>query len=129
MKVNFKTGLDRSKFGGILLYHLQRKEDTSKSCRLLVIWGRNSYKLYSHVQLIEHESTLIWDKDKLKMLYDGYDSQYNIDFIMEEWLLDDNTELETKCETSCGGLEMNISIREKNYLNNLVKPLWIDSKR
>jgi hypothetical protein len=142
MKVNFKTGLDRSQFGGILLYRLQgkdrtllkllypqRKEDTSKSCRLLVIWGWNSYKLYLHVRLIEHESALVWDKDKLKTFYDEYDSQYNIDFISEEWLLDDNIKLETKCGTSRRGLEMNINIRKKDYLNNPKKPLWIDSKR
>jgi hypothetical protein len=116
VKANFKTGMDQVTFGGVLLYHLSRKEDTSISTQLLVIWGYKSNKLYSHVRLIEHESTLDWDKEKLRMLYDEYDSQYNIDFIMEGRLLSDNTKLKTKCETSRGGLEMSVVIYEEKDL-------------
>jgi hypothetical protein len=127
MKVNLKTGIDQETFGGVLLYHLQRKEITNT--KLLVIWGRKSDYFYSHVWLIEHESTLEWDKDKLKRLYDVYDSQYDNDFNIEEWVLDDNTKLKTKCETSHGGLEMNIFISEEKDPSSCRKPLWIDSER
>jgi hypothetical protein len=130
MKVKFKTGIDRDTFGGVLLYRLQRKNDVSISTQLLVIWGWNSYKkLYSRVRLIEHENTLVWNEDKLKMLYDVYNSQYNMDFDKREWLLNDNTKLETRCETSRGGLEMNIIISEEKDLSLPRNPLWVDSKR
>jgi hypothetical protein len=129
VKVNFKTGINQDTFGGALSYRLQWKDDASTSTQLLVIWGWNSYKFYSHARLIEHESTLVWDKDKLKTLYDGYDSRYNIDLDTEEWLLDDDTKLKTKCETLRGGLEMNIIISEEKHISFRRKPLWVDSKR
>jgi hypothetical protein len=129
VKVSFKTGINQDTFGGVLSYRLQWKDDASTSTQLLVIWGWNSYKFYSHARLIEHESTLVWDKDKLKTLYDGYDSRYNIDLDTEEWLLDDDTKLKTKCETLRGGLEMNIIISEEKHISFRRKPLWVDSKR
>jgi hypothetical protein len=129
MKVSFRTGMDQDTFGGALLYHLKGKDDVSVSAQLLVIWGWNSYRLYSHVRLIEHENTLVWDKSKLKALYAGYDSQYDIDVIIEEWFLDDNKRLKTVCETSRGGLEMNIIISEEKDLLSCRKPLWVDSER
>jgi hypothetical protein len=129
MKVKFKTGIDRDTFGGILLYHLQRKEDASISTQLLVIWGYNSDGVYSHVRLIKHESTLIWNEDKLKMLYDGYSTLYDNYYKMRGWLLDDNTKLKTKCEISHGGFEMNIIISEEKGLTLFIKPLWVDSNR
>jgi hypothetical protein len=71
MKINFITGIDRGTCGGVLLYRLQRKEHASTSTQLLVIWrcrSDNTYPhvLYSHAWLIEHENTLVLDKDKLK---------------------------------------------------------------
>jgi hypothetical protein len=129
MKVKFKAGINQDAFGGVLLYCLQRKEDTSTSIQLLVIWGCKSDNLYSHVRLIEHESTFEWDKDKLKKLHDVYDSQYNISFNADKWLLDDNTKLRTRCETSHGGLKMNIIIFEEKDLSSPRKPLWVDPKR
>jgi hypothetical protein len=60
MKVNFKTGIYRNTFGGVLLYHLQRKKsdvfddrpnidkDTSISTQLLVIWEFRIDRFYSH---------------------------------------------------------------------------------
>jgi hypothetical protein len=70
-------------------------------------------RFFSHVRLIEHESTLVWNEDKLKKLHDVYDSQYNIEVTTEEWLLNDNKKLKTKCKISHGGLEMNINISEE----------------
>jgi hypothetical protein len=129
MEANFKTGMDGDTFGGTLLYHLQWKEDASISTKLLVIWGWNSYGLYSHAWLIEHESALTWNEDKLKRLYDVYNSQCNIDFDEREWFLDGNKKLRTKCETSRGGLEMNIAISEETNLLSYRKPVWVDSNR
>jgi hypothetical protein len=130
MKVRFRTGMDQDTFGGVLLYRLQWKDDESTSTQLLVIWGYDSYEFYSHVRLIEHESTLVWDKDKLKMLYDGYDGRYNIDLDTKGWSLDDNLKLKTKCENSHGGLEMNIIIsEEKDISSSHGKSSWLDSKR
>jgi hypothetical protein len=128
VKVNFKSGMDQDTFSGVLLYRLQRKVNTSIRTQLLVIWGWNSYDLYSYAHLIEHESILVWNNDKLKMLYDAYNSQYDRD-IIEEWLLDDNTKLKAKCEISHGGLEINIIISEEKHISSHGKPLWIDSKR
>jgi hypothetical protein len=129
IKVNFITGMDRDTFGGILLCHLQRKVDALTSIQLLVIWGWNSYGLYSHAWLIEHESTLDWDENKLKSLYDVYNSQHNINFNRREWFLDDNTKLKTVCVLLHGGLKMNIIISEKKDILYPGKPLWIDPNR
>jgi hypothetical protein len=129
MKASFITGIDRSTFGGILLYRLQRREDASTCIRLLVIWGCNSYRIYLHVLLIEHESAIVWDKDKLKMLYNEYDSQDDIDLNTREWLLNDNTKLKTDCEASYVGLEVETTISEEKNLQNFIVPLWIDFNR
>jgi hypothetical protein len=129
IKVKFKAGINQDTFGGVLLYRLQWKEDVSTGTQLLVIWGCKSDNLYSHVRLIEHESTLTWNEDKLKILYDVYNSQYNMDVIIEKWLLDDNTKLKTKYEISRGGLEINIIISEEKDMSSHAKPLWIDSEK
>jgi hypothetical protein len=130
MKVNFKTGVNQDTFGGALLYHLQRKEDTSAIIQLLVIWGYKFNDIYLHALLIEHGYTLVWDKDKLKMLYDVYNSRYNINFDAGEWVLNDNTELKTKCESSHGCFEMEVIIsEEKGSKPRFNIPLWIDPDR
>jgi hypothetical protein len=129
MKVKFKTGMDQDTFGGVLLYHLQRKVDTSISTQLLMIWGFKSDHLYSCAWLIEHERTFTWNEDKLRRLYDVYNSQYDRDFNAEEWLLDDNAMLKTVCALSHGGFEMNIFISEEKDLSYHRKPLWVDPSR
>jgi hypothetical protein len=139
VKVNFITSIDQDTFGGALLYHLQRKsnnesddrsdKDTSISAQLLVIWGHKFDEFYSHVWLIEHKSTLDWDKDKLKSLHNVYNSQYILYDTEKEWFLNDNTALKTKCETSRGGLEVNITISEETDPICRGNSLWIDSKR
>jgi hypothetical protein len=126
VKVKFRTDMDQDTFGGVLLYHLQRKENIN--AQLFVVWGHKYNKIYSYAWLIEHESALAWNEDRLKRLYDVYDDQLNREiFIMKEWLLDDNTKLKTKCELSSIGLEIIIS-EEKNLLSP-TKPLWIDPNR
>jgi hypothetical protein len=123
MNANFVTGTDQETFGGALLYRLQRKEDTSISTRLLVIWKYDSGRICSNALLVELESTLDWDRDKLKSLYNIYNNQYDIYSRIREWLLDDNTELKTTCETSHGGFKMNVIISEDDVLLPLQKPL------
>jgi hypothetical protein len=110
MNANFVTGIDQDTFGGALLYRLQRREDTSISARLLVIWKYDSNRICSNAFLVELESALDWDKDKLKSLYDIYNNQYNTRPRLGEWLLDDGTKLRTTCETSHGGFKMNVTI-------------------
>jgi hypothetical protein len=129
MKVEFKTGINQDTFGGVLLYRMQWKEDASTTTQLLVIWGYDSGNLHSRVWLIEHESTLDWDKDKSERLYNVYNSRYNIDFESRKWFLDDNTKLKAKCETSHGGLEVKIIISEENDQLQTMKPFWVDSNR
>jgi hypothetical protein len=129
MKGSFVTGIDRDTFGGVLLYRLQWKQDALISVQLLVIWGYKSNGLYSHARIIKHEKNFIWNEYKLKRLYDVYDSRCNIDLDAEEWLLDDNTKLRTKCEIPHGSFEINIIISEEKNLPYPLKPLWIDSNR
>jgi hypothetical protein len=129
VKAKFATGIGRSTFGGALLYHLQQKVDESISTQLLVIWGCNINGLYSHTWLIEHESTFVWDKDKLKKLHDVYNSRYDVYLYVGRWLLDDNTRLKTVCESLHGGLKMDVIISENEYLLCPIRPLWIDSNR
>jgi hypothetical protein len=147
MRVILKTGIDRNVFGGILLYHLQRKEDdaiddqadtdvastrcASISTQLLLIWGRKYDYLYSHLYLIEHESTLTWSRDKLERMYYVYNSQYDVysDIDQEEWLLNDDTILKTVCEISHGGMGMEVIISEDENQCRLQKPLCIDPNK
>jgi hypothetical protein len=133
-KVNFITGVDRDIFNGALLYRLQWKDDASTSTQLLVIWGYRpvmfySHMLYSHAWLIEHENTLVWDKDKLKMLYEKYGDYWYKDYNLAIWLLNDNTELQTYCEVSYGGYGMEMTISEYEGILFPVKPLWVDPSR
>jgi hypothetical protein len=141
MKVDFMIGVDRDLFGGVLLYHLQRKEsvesdhrfdtDTSTSTQFLIIWGCSSDEVYSHVWLIKHERTFIWSEDKLEKLCHVYDSQYrtysNID--RRRWLLYDNTMLKIECETTYRGFKMEVIISEDKHLFLPQKSLWIDPNR
>jgi hypothetical protein len=97
-----------------------------------VIWEFRIDSFDSHAWLIEHESTLIWNVDKLKRLYDVYISQRDADFIFNEgkWILDNNTELKTVCESSYEeSFEMNIIISEGKNLHHPIKPLWIDPNK
>jgi hypothetical protein len=130
MKANFVTGIDQDTFGGVLLYHLKRKNDASISVQLLVIWKYKSNGIHSRALLVEHESTLAWDKVKLKRLYDGYGNQYEAYSVMNKgrWLLSDNIRLGTSCNLSYGGFKMNISIYEED-LPYFMFPPWIDSNR
>jgi hypothetical protein len=115
MMANFINNVDRDEFGGILLYCLQQKENTN--IQLLVLWGYESNWPYSYTFLIEHESTFVWDKDKLKRLYDVHNRQYNVlrDII---WLLNDNIKLKTSCLALCSGFEMKITISEKTSISS-----------
>jgi hypothetical protein len=129
MEANFITGIGRDTFGGALLYHLQGKEDTSISTQLLVIWGYSHDELYSHTLLIEHESTFVWNEDRLKSLYNIYSSQYGAYSDIEGWLLDNNTSLKVVFESSHGGFKIQVVISEDKYSSSLRKPLWIDPNR
>jgi hypothetical protein len=134
MKVNFITGVDRNIFGGALLYRLQQKENVSTSTQLLVIWryrfdNTRLYFLYSHAWLIEHENTLVWDRDKLKMLYDEYDDHWYTKFDLGLWLLNDNAELKTDCKELYGGYGMEITIFKSEDMLFPMKPLWVDPNR
>jgi hypothetical protein len=128
-KISFITGADQDTFGGALLYHLQGKKNTSVSTQLLVIWGYNSHGPYSHVSLIEHESTLVWNKDKLMRLYNVYNSQPSVYIGTEKWILDDNIRLNTYCRTSHGGFKMNISLYKKESSIPPKNPLWVDPNK
>jgi hypothetical protein len=142
VKVNFKIGVHQSTLGGALLYHIQRKEngeynnradeDTAISTQLLVIWKFRIDRLYSYVYLIEHESTLVWNEEMLKMLYDVYNSQVDTEFIFDsgKWLLDNNTMLQITCKALYErSFEIYITISEKKDLLHPTKPLWVDSNR
>jgi hypothetical protein len=142
MTANFKIGVHRSTLSGILLYHLQRKEDnessnrfnkyTPTSIQLLVIWELRIDRLYSHAWLIEYEDAFIWNEDKLKRLYGVYDNRCNSDIIFStrRWLLDDNAKLQIVCETLYkGDFEMNIVISEEKGQLPSQKPLWVDPDR
>jgi hypothetical protein len=113
----------------VVLYHLKRKEDTLTSFQLLVIWGCKSYGFYSRAFIIEHESIFSWNEDKLKRLYDVYNSQYDKGSHVERWLLDDNTRLETECKLTCRNFEMNVIIFEDRFRSIPPKPLWVDLNR
>jgi hypothetical protein len=129
MKVTFITGINRDTFGGALLYYLQQKGNSSISTQLLVIWGYKFNMLYSHTLPIEHESTLVWSEDKLKRLYDVYNSQRRVHSIIGEHLLNNNTNLKTECKPSYGGFEMNVIICEERNQVYLTRPLCVDPNR
>jgi hypothetical protein len=124
MKANFITGIDRDTFGGALLYHLQGKEDTPISVQLLVVWRWGLSVFYSDSWIIKHKNILDWDKDRLKELYDIYDSQRELYFLAKDWKLDDNTKLKTKCVPSFD-FKIKVTIYEKSSL----KPLQVDPNR
>jgi hypothetical protein len=131
MNAKFVTGVNQDTFGGALLYHLQGKMDASISAQLLVIWGCNSDRFYSHARLIDHESTIVWDKTKLKRLYDGYDSQYEASYNVkqENWLLNDKIELKIESRLKYRHFEINIIISEEKDMLYFMFPLKIDSNR
>jgi hypothetical protein len=130
MKANFITGIGRDTFGGVLLYNLQRKVDESTSNQLLVIWGCKSECLYSHAYIIEHDTAITWNEDRLRKLHDVYDSQHFVySYNIEHWWLDSNTKLKTVCRTLNGSFEIDRIISEEKDILYPIKPLWVDSNR
>jgi hypothetical protein len=129
MKANFITGIDRDTFGGALLYCLRWKENISTSTQLLVIWGYKSNETYLHALLIEHESMLFWNEDKLKKLYFVYNSLWHTHFDSGIWLLNDDTKLGLVYKTLCGGFEMEVTISESKSSFHPTEPLWVDPNR
>jgi hypothetical protein len=129
MKASLMTGIDRDTFGGALLYHLQRKEDTLISTQLLMLWECKYGLIYLDTLLIEHESTFTWNEDKLKRLWHVHHSRYDTYSIIGRWLLNDNTMLRTVCEALHKGFEMMVIISEEQYRYMLEKSLWFDSNR
>jgi hypothetical protein len=143
INVNFMTGIDEDTFGGALLYHLQRKKnnefghqfdadkDTSISTQLLVLWRCKLGSFYSFAMPIEHDTTLVWNENKLEEFYHIYDRQYNITFGFDckTLLLNDNVKLKVKCRRSHGGFKINIIISEEENQYLPGRPLWIDSNR
>jgi hypothetical protein len=133
-KINFITGVDRDTIGGVLLYRLPQKTDTSTHTQLLFIWGYRCnifYPLlvYSQVWLIEHEDTLVWDKDKLRMLYDKYYELWYTDDDSGPYLLNDNTKMNVEEGFFYGGYEMHAFVSEEKRYLSYRKPLWVDPNR
>jgi hypothetical protein len=127
MKAKFMTGIDQDAFGGVLLYNLRRSWGAI-SAQLLVVWGYNSDGVYSHTWLIEYESTLDWDRDKLKKFHDMYDSQCDAYARIGEWSMEYSTGLKTKYKTSHGGFGMKVAISlDVNLLP--IKPPRVDPNR
>jgi hypothetical protein len=129
MKADFATGVDKNTFGGALLYRLKRKEDAPISTQLLMIWGYDYIRMYSHIWLIEHEGTLVWNEDKLKRLYNVYNSQHSGKPDMEAWLLHDNIKLRTYFASLDGGCRMRVIISETEGQSRLKRPLYIDPNK
>jgi hypothetical protein len=122
MRANFMAGVNRDTFGGILLYHLQRKEGASTGAQLLVIWGYRDDIHYLDVHIIEYEGTL--DCDKLKKLYNVYNC-HDI-WLDKKWLLNDDKLLETRSRMSYGDFEIRVIISEIEYMFSHRRPLRID---
>jgi hypothetical protein len=129
MEAKFAIGIDRNAFGGALLYHLKRKEDASISTQLLIIWGYDHFEMYLHIWLVEHESTLVWNEDKLKRLHNAYRSQYSIRPTMKTWLLHDNIRLMTYVGSPDGCCSMSVIISETEGHGRIMRPLRIDPSK
>jgi hypothetical protein len=115
-------------------WRLPQKTDTSTHTQLLFIWGYRCnifYPLlvYSQVWLIEHEDTLVWDKDKLRMLYDKYYELWYTDDDSGPYLLNDNTKMNVEEGFFYGGYEMHAFVSEEKRYLSYRKPLWVDPNR
>jgi hypothetical protein len=124
---------------GALVYEIQRKyaefdefiQDESKSIQLLVAWNVDRTKgLDVRALLVEHDKEFNWDEDKLRRLYQKYCHPLDawINFIRNNWLLDDTTALTVRVDIRNGGYRWDITIYERT--DAIIKrPLWIDTER
>jgi hypothetical protein len=124
---------------GALVYEIQRKyaefdefiQDESKSIQLLVAWNVDRTKgLDVRALLVEHDKEFNWDEDKLRRLYQKYWHPLDawINFIRNNWLLDDTTALTVRVDIRNGGYRWDITIYERT--DAIIKrPLWIDTER
>jgi hypothetical protein len=150
MRVYFEINATQDNFEGALLFKLQRyvgfndqhnidtlttetnKNDT-KCVQLLVAWKVKDSKPFLYVVLIEHAKEFIWDKNKLKSLYDKNHSrlkEYD-DVIPDTWFIDDNIALKTsfKARSLKKVFELNISISEEERDDYAIRPLCVDLTR
>jgi hypothetical protein len=103
MKIRFEIYATRDEFEGALLYKLQKSlhaqysmdtlitrasNNGSKCVYMLVAWKMKDSKPSIQVILVEHTKEFIWNKDKLKELYDKNRSwlkKYD-DTVSDPWL-------------------------------------------
>jgi hypothetical protein len=125
---------------GALVYKIQRKhaesdefiQDESKNIQLLIAWrGDHTKGLDVRVLLVEQSKKFNWDEDKLKRLYQKYWHPLDawVDFIGNNWLLDDATVLGAEVDAMNGGYRWDIHISERKEASVIERPLWIDAER
>jgi hypothetical protein len=151
MKIGFRFDLGQDRFGGILVYEVQRKGntksdhqpradttsavvvgDTSKMMRILVAWkieGLKEPRVY--IVLVEYDSELVLNEDKLARSYDKINDQLlRYDFSKSTWLVCDSIALMATCEVVWEeGFELKIIISEGVEDKNIMNPMRIDSER
>jgi hypothetical protein len=151
MNINFSFGLDGLP-GGILVYEVRRERNTKSDCQsstnttsaetvgdtsrimqILVAWNVKRFgEPRVHIVLVEHDSMLILNGDKLAKLYDKVNDQLagRSDFSKSAWMVCDNTVLKATYEIAQEeGLTLKITI-SKGAKNEYAKSaLWIDPER
>jgi hypothetical protein len=151
VKISLSFSLDKL-HSGILIYELQRKgneassrqssanttsteviENTSKMMRLLVTWKIDrSWESRVHIVLVEHNSELVLNEDKLAQLYDRVNDQISRRYNTSKstWLVYDNAVLEVTykaIQKEDFGLKVDIFKGAKDEYTK--SALWIDPER
>jgi hypothetical protein len=124
---------------GALVYGIQRKQTESdkliqnepENIQLLVAWhAEYTNGLDIRALLVEHDKGFNWDEDKLKRLYQRHWHPLDawVDFIGNDWLLNNATVLRVNVNVMNGGYRWDIVIYEGERVV-IEKPLWVDTER
>jgi hypothetical protein len=146
MKISFGFNPNQDESGGILMYKVQRKEntasdqpfnidtitemneETSEMTQLLITWKiKHPGKPRANIMLVEYNEPIL-NEDKLVQLYNGMNdifSGYSPSGCT--WLMRDGTTLVTTYEVKGTGLEIIISRGSESVYT--MKPMWINPKR
>jgi hypothetical protein len=125
-QTGFNIDTVQNKSIGVLMYNLHKKNTVQSNekaisseettcIQLVVIWEVNrSKEFYVVSHLIEHDKSLVWNRDRLMKLAERYNAHHiQHDSIEDTWIIHDYTVLMTRvnvvCEEECYKLEMTIS--------------------
>jgi hypothetical protein len=151
MKFDFRFDPDKDESGSILMYEIRRKEhvvsdhqssidtiytkvveEIPRPMRLLLIWKIKHLEDEEpnlSVVLVEHDTELVLNEDKLALLYENV-NYIPTNYFRSTWLICDNMVLAERHDVLWHTyLDLKVTISKGFGNKDAIRSIWIDSER